>query len=261
MEHQSDSRPGPSNLDQDADNTPKDPNAEPAGGLDDVVDLEAYFEARRAVPHGKRYRIRIDKHHYLAQVHRMTGSQILELAGKTPEKFLLRQKLRTGVEPIGPDQWVDFTEPGIERFMTIPNEVTEGEQAPPRMQFAMLQSDVAYLNSLGLRWESVVDNGIRAVVIYQWPLPAGFTVARADVHLRLTVGYPDAQIDMAYLSPPLVRTDGRAMACLTPCTFDGREWQQWSRHRTANSAWRIGEDDLSTHMHLVCSWFEAEMKK
>ena len=45
--------------------------------LEDIVDLEAYFAARRAVPHGKKYRIRIDKHHYTVHVHKMTGRQIL----------------------------------------------------------------------------------------------------------------------------------------------------------------------------------------
>ena len=54
--------------------------------LEDIVDLEAYSAARRAVPHGKKYRIRIDKHHYTVHVHKMTGRQILALADKTPEK-------------------------------------------------------------------------------------------------------------------------------------------------------------------------------
>ena len=31
--------------------------------LEHIVDLEAYFAARRAVPQGRKYRIRIDKQH------------------------------------------------------------------------------------------------------------------------------------------------------------------------------------------------------
>lgn len=227
----------------------------------DVVDLEEHFAAQRPVPRGKKYRIRIDKPYYTVAVHEMTGRQILELAGKTPEKYLLRQKLRHGVEPVGPDQMVDFTAPGIERFMTIPNEVQEGEPAPPRIQFNPLSSDLTYLNSLGLRWETLNENGTPTVVIYQWSLPAGYNVPAADIHVRLTAGYPDVQIDMAYFAPALARGDGRAIGGLSTCSFDGREWQQWSRHRTGASAWRIGEDDLSTHMPLVLDWLEAELRK
>lgn len=229
--------------------------------LDGIVDLEAYFAAQRPVPKGSKYRIRIDKHHYTVHAHEMTGRQILALAGKTPDKYLLRQKLHHGVEPVGPDQMVDFTAHGVERFMTIPNEVTEGEPAQQRIQFNMLPADASYLNSLGLRWEAVSDGGVQAVVIYEWPLPAGYSVARADVHVRFTALYPDAQIDMAYFSPPLARADAKPVGGLSICPFDGRHWQQWSRHRTAASAWRVGEDDLSTHMSLVRDWLDAELRK
>jgi hypothetical protein len=234
-------------------------NQEPT--QDDVVDLEAYFAAQRPVPLGKKYRIRIDKQFYVVSVAELTGRQILELADKTPETFLLRQKTRGGVEPVKPDQVVSFVAPGIERFMTIPNEVQEGEPAPPRLQFNPLPADVEYLTALGLRWEALVEGGIRTIVIYQWPLPVGYNVASADVHVRLTAGYPDTEIDMAYFAPALARADGRGIANLSACSFDGRPWQQWSRHRIATSKWRIGEDDLSTHMALVRDWLEAELRK
>ena len=233
----------------------------PQPDREDIVDLEAYSATQRAVPPGKRYRIRIDRHHYTVQDHKMTGRQILALADKTAEKFLLRQKLRHGVEPIGPDQEVDFTALGVERFMTIPNEVTEGEPPQPRLQFNLLPADLAYLNSLGLRWEAVVDGGISAIIIYEWPIPPGYNVAQADVHVRLTALYPDAEIDMAYFAPALARADARAVGGLSMCQFDGRQWQQWSRHRTAASAWRVGEDDLSTHRPLVREWLQAELRK
>lgn len=228
---------------------------------DDVVDIEEYFAAGKAVPKGRKYRIRVDKHQYTVDVSEMTGRQVLALAGKTPEKFLLRQKVRGGVEEVGPDQVVSFIAPGIERFMTIPNEVQEGEPAPPRMHFEPLAADVEYLNLLGLRWEAVIEGGVKAIIIYRWPLPDGYNVALVDVHVRLTNGYPDSQIDMAYFSPTLARKDGCGIKGLSTLQFDGRQWQQWSRHRTDNSKWRIGEDDLSTHMPLVRNWLEAELRK
>src|ERR1700730_14429135 len=208
---------------------------------DDVVDLEEHLAAGKPVPAGKKYRIRIDKHQYTVHVSEMTGREILVLAGKTPEKFLLRQKFEGSVEEIGPDKVVSFLGPGVERFMTIPNEVTEGEPAPQRLQFMLLPADFGFLNSLGLRWEAIVEGDVKAIIIYQWSLPAGYSVDFADVHFRLTNGYPDAQIDMAYFAPALGRMDGRGINGLSMLQFDGRQWQQWSRHRTPNSQWRIGE--------------------
>ncbi len=236
-------------------------NNEKKPSEDNIVDVEEHFATGKTLPRGKQYRIRIDKQQYVVNVEQMTGWEILALAGKTPEKFLLRLKTKGGVEPVAPDQVVSFMAPGIERFMTIPNEVTEGDAAIPRVQFNLLPADREYLDSIGLRWEAVEEGGIKAAVIYDWPLPKGYNVIEADVHVRLNPGYPDTQIDMAYFSPALARADSRGIGGLSMCSFDGRQWQQWSRHRTSNSTWRIGEDNLSTHMSLVRDWLEAELRK
>jgi len=52
----------------------------------------------------------------------------LQLAGKTPpEQYMLSQKLRGGqTRRIALDARVDFTTPGVERFMTLPLDQTEG---------------------------------------------------------------------------------------------------------------------------------------
>ncbi len=231
------------------------------GTDDEIIDVEEYFAAGKTVPKGKRYKIRIDKDPYIVGVPTMTGREILALAGKTPEKNLLRQKVQGGVHSVEPDQSVSFDPPGVERFMTIPKEVQEGEPPLPRMHFTPLQSDLSFLNALGLRWETIIEGSVKAIVIRQWPILDGYNVATADVHVRLTDGYPDAQIDMAYFTPMLVRSDGRNIGGLSPIQFDGQEWQQWSRHRTPSSAWRIGEDDLSTHLALVNEWLSSELRK
>lgn len=227
----------------------------------DIIDLEDFAAAGKPVPQAKKYRIRIDKDAKVVDVDHMKGREILALVDKTPEKFMLRQRINGAVQPVGPDDTVSFLAPGVERFMTIPNEVTEGEGPLPRRQFALLKGDVAFLDSLALRWESVVDGGVRAAIIYDWPLPAGYNVTSADVHVRFNSGYPDTQLDMAYFAPALARANGRGINNLSMTTFDGRNWQQWSRHRTAASAWRPGIDELSTHMALVDDWLAAELRK
>src|SRR5690606_31952708 len=96
-------------------------------GEDDVVDIEAFLAAGKAVPRGKKYRIRLDKQQFVVAQSEMKGREILALAGKTPAKYLLRQKVKATVVPVGPDDEVSFVAPGVERFMTIPNEVQEGD--------------------------------------------------------------------------------------------------------------------------------------
>lgn len=94
----------------------------------DIIDIEEYARMDRTPPKKKRYRIRIDRQQYVVEVECMKGREILELAGKTPvEQYQLRQKLRGGqVVKIRLDEKVDFTTPGIEKFMTIPLDQTEG---------------------------------------------------------------------------------------------------------------------------------------
>ncbi len=92
------------------------------------ADLEQLAKADKPVPKARRYRIRVDDLHYTTEQPRMTGREILVLAGKNPpESFILTQKLRGGrLVTIGLDDDVDFTTPGIERFTTLPREVQEG---------------------------------------------------------------------------------------------------------------------------------------
>jgi hypothetical protein len=95
--------------------------------IDAIIDLEEYAKQNKKPPHAKSYRIRIDKDKFVVHVHEMTGRQILALAEKTPETYLLSQKSHGGqVVPIGADQVVDFRHHGIERFQTLALDPTEG---------------------------------------------------------------------------------------------------------------------------------------
>ncbi len=95
---------------------------------DALIELEEYAKQDKVPPKSKRYLIRIDKTKYEVNVTEMTGRQLLELAGKKPpENFLLSQKFRGGAtKKIELVDIVDFTTPGIERFMTLPLDQTEG---------------------------------------------------------------------------------------------------------------------------------------
>jgi hypothetical protein len=92
------------------------------------IDLEQYAKEGKEVPKGHHYIILVDRQKYTVKEECMTGKDILTLASKVPvERFQLNQRFKGGkVVKVGYDQKVCFTEPGIEKFMTIPLDQTEG---------------------------------------------------------------------------------------------------------------------------------------
>ncbi|HEX2653159.1 MAG TPA: multiubiquitin domain-containing protein [Xanthobacteraceae bacterium] len=206
------------------------------------------------------FKIRIDKTDFEINNSQPTGRDLLLLAGKNPpERFQIFQRQNSGTLVQLPlDKTVDLTEPGVERFVTLPLDQTEGETATPLRNFRLSETDTETLDSLGLTWETIREGDIAAVVIRKYPIPAGYNCTEADLHIRLGPGYPDTQIDMAYVHPALIRVDGREIRNMSEVTFAGVKWQQWSRHRTAENPWRPGLDDIGTHLALVNHWFTRE---
>lgn len=92
------------------------------------IDLEEYAKNGKLIPEQGPYKIRIDKEKYVVDVPMMTGRQLLELAGKNPpEQYAVFQRIKDGqTKKIELDQTVDVRTPGIERFMTLPLDQTEG---------------------------------------------------------------------------------------------------------------------------------------
>ncbi|SHN32854.1 multiubiquitin domain-containing protein [Mucilaginibacter sp. OK098] len=95
-----------------------------------IIDIELYVRENREIPRGHHYLIMVDRLKYKVEKECLTGHEILKLAGKTPpERFQLNQRYKGGkVTRIGYDQEVSFVEPGVEKFMTIPLDQTEGEK-------------------------------------------------------------------------------------------------------------------------------------
>lgn len=96
--------------------------------LNDYIDLED-FALKGKIPSKKsKYLIKVDKKKYKVEFEIITGRQILEIAEKLPvENFQLRQKFKGGtVKKIALTDKVDLTEPGVEKFMTIPLDQMEG---------------------------------------------------------------------------------------------------------------------------------------
>ena len=148
---------------------------------------------------------------------------------------------------------VDLRTPGIEKLRLTPKEVNNGE-APfaPRRDFALLDADDAYLDQLGLRWETVVDASRRWLLIHHYRIPAGYTADQTLLALEIPLTYPGAQIDMFYTCPPLALASGRPIDCThIPASIGRVAFNGWSRHRGPGAPWNSAADNVSTHMALV----------
>lgn len=95
-----------------------------------IIDVEIFTKEQRPVPHGPHYHylILVDRQKYKVEKPSLKGREILTLVGKLPpERFQLNQRFRGGkVRKVGLDEEVSFIEPGIEKFMTVPLDQTEG---------------------------------------------------------------------------------------------------------------------------------------
>lgn len=206
------------------------------------------------------YKIKIGKEKYEVESSDITGSGILALTGKPHERSIIYQKLKGGGRAVvALDEIVDLTEPGREKFVIIPCDQTEGYVG--RVDFSLPAADVEFLNTLGCRWETVLEGNIRRIVIYDYPVPNGYTTDVNNINLRIGMNYPDEQIDMAYFYPAIQRPDGIAIPAIAEDSFNGKKWQRWSRHRTPQNPWLPGEDDISTHLVCVNQWLIKELEK
>lgn len=228
---------------------------------DEIIDIEWCTLHGHTPPKDRKYRIIVDNEKIVVDKEYMTGSEILILAGKNPpERFQLRQKYKGGkVITIAYAQLVCFTESGIEKFKTLPLDQTEGED--PRRDFTLLEEDTAYLEHLNLTWEAVNLQSALWIFIHNYPLPEGYNTTKATLGVRITSGYPTAQLDMIYFYPAIIRKDGLTIGGLSLVQIDGKSFQQWSRHRTDANPWRPNLDNLSTHVPLADAWLKLEFEK
>ncbi len=98
--------------------------------IDQIIDIEAFAKEGIKIPTGPkvRYQVRIDGTRYVISKQLVTGRELLQTAEKKPpEGYRLDQKLHGGAtKKIGLDDIVDLAAAGVERFMTLPLDTTEG---------------------------------------------------------------------------------------------------------------------------------------
>jgi hypothetical protein len=93
----------------------------------EAIDLEQFAKEGKTPETGEKYKIKIDQKMFIVEVECMLGEEILTLAEKTPiTRFQLNAKIKGVVEKVENKQTICFTTPGLEKFMTIPLDQTEG---------------------------------------------------------------------------------------------------------------------------------------
>lgn len=134
---------------------------------------------------------------------------------------------------------IDLSKPGVERFITVIKETTEGLTALPAM-------DRVYLEAHAIEHEILSDGNQVGVILKSFPLPINkYDHSETDLLIFLPSGYPDACPDMFFTHPWVKLTDGnRNPSCAdVQHVFGEKQWQRWSRHC---GDWRPGVDGLHT---------------
>ena len=126
----------------------------------------------------------------------ISGRVLKALAGVPPETYDVYLEVRGGGQDIliRDGDLIDLGKPGIERFITLIRDTTEGLLTLP-------EADQRYLSSHGVAFEMVSDGAHTGVIFKQLPLPSGkLNHATADVLVLLPPGYPDVAPDMLSIS-------------------------------------------------------------
>ncbi|MDQ8199372.1 multiubiquitin domain-containing protein [Pelagicoccus enzymogenes] len=226
---------------------------------DEVIDLEKHAKSGKKLPCGKVYRFRVDAEFFETRETELTGREILARAGKGPDRWLLNQKVRGSVLTVGPDDVVDLTTPGLERFMTLPIDQIEGEL---RKEFALPEDDVDQLDANGFEWETVAGvRGQRWLLIHRFPISEGYRQKEVSVAIAIPPGYPSGQLDMVWVSPALeLESGGKIPATQHSEVIDGKRFQRWSRHYTGANPWKP-DYNVVTHLLLARAWFARELER
>lgn len=216
---------------------------------------------------GSGYQIKIDNRLIVIPEFGPTGAELLKAINKDPKRFELIQKFTLGrTEVVQSDERVDLRVCGVEKFVTIPLDQTNGKMtdskslADRQRDFLLLEEDIIFLESNHYTYDLIKEGNKQWLVIRDYLLPAGYQVERTNIALLLPTNYPDTQIDMVYCFPFLERQDKKAIPrTQVRANISGKQYQGWSRHRTRNNPWRRGIDNICTHLHCVDSWLRKEV--
>lgn len=155
------------------------------------------------------------------------------------------------IRPVGMDDVLDLSQPGVERLRVAPANVDNGDGTQDaRREFSLLPDDVSFLASAGLRWQTIIDGG-RWLIVEGYPLPAGYNASRCTIAVEIPESYPSGQLDMFFCNPHLTANGAVPPQTQHRQVIASTEFQRWSRHRGSGSEWTPGVDNLESHFALI----------
>ena len=166
-------------------------------------------------------------------------------------------------KPLGLEDVVDLTQPGIEKIRLTPNDVNNGEgNTIPVRAFSVLPVDSIYLDANHPGWQAISDAGRQWLLLPNYVLPEGFSCSTVSLALEIPPTYPAQQVDMFYLYPRVTLASGAVIAATeAEQQITGTPYQRWSRHRGPGTPWLMGVDNIMTHMALVESALCKEVEQ
>ena len=212
----------------------------------------------------KPYKFKIDGIMYEVEAQFITGREILALAQKSPSQYDVGYKVHGhDVRIIGLDESVDLADPGLEKFITIQNGHTDGEEGPSGpFPFAFTEEDQSFADRHPGSVERVSEGNMNWVLIHDMDVPEGYNVGKVTAAIMLPVGYPTCGLDMVYFYPELSLTSGKAIhAAEARQIIQGKSYQRWSRHFTPQAPWRPGVDCLETYYAMIQGWLRREVMR
>ena len=225
----------------------------------ETIDLETCYCEGATPIITFQYLLKINREKYKVENEKLTGAEILALAGKDPKSHRLRMFTKKGKVIVEADQTIDLTECGVERFVAEPLDCTEGFVV--KNQFALPDEDAHFLNSVENKVDLIQESNLRWLIFRNHKIPDGYNVEVADLAILIPPHYPTAGLDMMYFNPPLSRKDGAAIRALSYQTIEGKSYQRWSRHRTPANKWNPDLHNVESHVDLMVRCLTAEFDK
>ena len=156
------------------------------------------------------------------------------------------------IRPVGMDDILDLSQPGVERLRVGPANVDNGDgKTNLRRDFSLLPADTTFLENADLHWQTVVAEGHRWLIVENHPLPPGYNTPACTIAIEIPEAYPTAQLDMFFCHPHLAANGAVPPQTEHRQVIAGTQFQRWSRHRGAGSQWTPGVDNLESHFALI----------
>ena len=173
--------------------------------------------------------------------HTLTGHQLKEIAHVTDADELFLET-ECGDEVVPTDATV-LVRNG-DRFHTMPSP-QYGHGLPAAVAEQIKEVLAVYPGEV----QGEPAQGVE-VILRDIALPAGYSVAKADILVKVPPLFPEARPDMFWVSPPIALATGAQPQATSIENIGGRAWQRYSWHLQPHG-WHAGTSRLRDFVRAV----------